>query len=270
MIKNATISPKADRLRLALGLVLGVAAAVFVAIFLIQAKDENAGGQISGDTVPVVVAAQDIAAGTRITADMVTAKQMPASVVLTGALTDASAVIDKVATVPLVAGEQVLTAKVSEVAVDFTKFKGDVPLALVIPQGKRAFSIEVSEVSAAGGLIRPGNYVDVIASGQTVSATDSQETIGTACYVAQDIEVLAVAQTAVKSLPGAVETPDEMAAVSTETGATSVTLAVTPQEAAAIAANQRGVDGTSVTRQVWLSLRPIGEHGANADLPACE
>lgn len=270
MIKNVALSGKTDRIRLLLGLALGLVAAGLIAVFLIQAKEDGSGGQLSGDTVPAVVAAQDIAAGTRLSADMVTVKELPAGAVLAGALAEPSAVVGKVTTVPLVQGEQVLSAKISDTNVDLTKFKGDLPLALAIPQGRRAYSIEVSEVSAAGGLIRPGDYVDVLASGQKVSAEDSSQTVGFSCYVAQDIQVVAVGQTPVKTTPGSVETPEEMATVTPDKAAASVTLAVTPQEAAGMAAMQRGVDGNNVQQQLWLAVRPFGEHGVNTDLPACQ
>lgn len=269
MIKNLAMGNKADRLRLVLGLILALLAAVLIAVYLGQAKGNDSGGQLSGDATAVVVAGRDIPAGTKITADMVTVKQLPASAVLQGAFPDSKSVVDKVTSVAITTGEQVLPAKITDTGVQLAQFNGDLPLSVVVPQGRRGFAVEISEASAAGGLLRPGTYVDILSSDEVVSAADSSQTVGTSCYVAQDIEVLAVGQSVVTTTAGTVESASEIAAAGAESTAASVTLAVTPQEAASLAAAQRSVDGANVQRQVWLSVRPFGEHGAVGDLSAC-
>jgi pilus assembly protein CpaB len=178
-------------------------------------------------------------------------------------------VVGKVTTVPVTAGEQILPAKLTSTGVELTQFKGDLPVSVVIPEGRRGFSVLVSEVSAVGGLLRPGNYVDVISSQEVVSATDSSKTVGTACYLSQDIEVLAVAQQVIGSRGAAAETAEGIAGAPADSAAKSVTLAVTPQEAGALAAAQRSVSGADVGNQLWLSVRPFGEHGVLSDLPGC-
>src|SRR5207249_4525064 len=86
------------------------------------------------------------------------------------------------------AGEQVLSTK-------FFARKEDSGLAFQIQPGKRAVSVYVSEVITAGGLINPGDYVDVIGlfgglpgSGAAAPSQDFSS------VVLQNIEVLAVAQ----------------------------------------------------------------------------
>jgi len=268
MIKNLAIGGKPGRLPLTLGLVLGLLSAVLIVVYLSQVGGGDGGGG-SDLTVAGVVANQDIPIGTKITADMVTLKQLPASAVIPDVFKTTDIVVGKVTTVAVTAGEQILPAKLTSTGVELTQFKGDLPVSVVIPEGRRGFSVLVSEVSAAGGLLRPGNYVDVISSQEVVSTTDSSKTVGTACYLAQDIEVLAVAQQVIGSRGAAAETAEGIAAAPADSAAASVTLAVTPQEAGTLAAAQRGVNGADVQEQVWLSVRPFGEHGVLADLPGC-
>jgi pilus assembly protein CpaB len=274
MIKNLTLGNMPNRMPLMLGLLLGIISAALIVVYLGQGKDDggtNTGGQVSGETMGIVVANQDIPAGTKITAEMLSVTQLPLSVVLTGAFEETTPVIDKVTSVPIIAGEQVLPAKISDTGVELDAFEsGDLPLSVVVPAGKRAFSVQVSEVSAAGGLIKPGYYVDVLQSGEQVSATDSSQSVGTSCYIAQDVQVLAVGQELVQATGAASESAEEIAGAGTVTTAISVTLAVTPQETAALAAAQRNVDDTNVQRQVWLAVRPFGEHGAVGDLSGCQ
>ena len=272
MIKNLTLGNMPNRMPLMLGLLLGIISAALIVVYLGQGKDggTNSGGQVTGDTMGIVVASQDIPAGTKITADMLSVRQLPLSVVLLGAFQETTPVIDKVTSVPIIAGEQVLPAKITDTGVDLSKITGDLPLSVVVPAGKRAFAVQVSEVSAAGGMVKPGNYVDILQSGQTVSAADSAQTVGTSCYIAQDVLVLAVAQELTQTTGQTAQSPEEIAGSGSQPLAVSATLAVTPQEAAALAAAQRSVDGAKVQQQVWLSVRPYGEHGATADLSGCQ
>ncbi len=271
MIKNLTLGHMPSRMPLMLGLLLGIVSAALIVVYLGQETSDSNGGSglAAGETMGIVVANQDIAAGTKITTDMVTVKQIPLSAVLRGAFEETTPVVDKVTSVPIVAGEQVLPSKITDTGVDLSKIQGELPLSVVVPAGKRAFSVQVSEVGAAGGLIKPGNYVDVLQSGQSVSATDATQTVGTACYIAQDILVLAVAQALTQTTGQTVQTPEEIAASASQPAAVSATLAVTPQEAAALAAAQGSVDGTKVDQQVWVSVRPFGEHGA-ANVASCQ
>jgi pilus assembly protein CpaB len=273
MIKNLTLGNMPSRMPLMLGLLLGIISAALIVVYLGQSDGDGgtSGGQITGETMGVVVAAQDLPAGTKITAEMLKVTQLPLSVVLAGAFEETESVVDKVTSVPIVSGEQVLTSKVSDTGVELSEFEGgDLPLSVVIPAGKRGFAIEVSEVSAAGGLVRPGYWVDILSSAEEVSATDSAQTVGTSCYIAQDIQVLAVSQQQVQAAGSSAESPSEISSAGTDSAAVSVTLSVSPEEAAALAAAQRSVDGTNVQRQVWLSVRPFNEHGVSGDLSACQ
>src|SRR3990172_8798521 len=242
MIKNLTLGNMPSRMPLMLGLLLGIISAALVVVYLGQGKDGNTGGQVSGETMGIVVAKQDIPSGTKITAEMLSVTQLPLSVVLSGAFEETTPVIDKVTSIPIVAGEQILPSKISETGVELSEFNGELPLSVVIPAGRRAFAVEVSEVTAASGLIKPGFFVDVLQSGATVSATDSSQVIGTSCYLVQDVQVLAISQQQAQATSESAGSAESISGAATAPAAVSLTLAVLPTEAAALAAAQMGVD----------------------------
>jgi len=126
-------------------------------------------------------------------------------------------------------------------------------LAFVIPPGKRAVAVEVTEVIGSGGLIVPGDFVDVIA----VRSLENNR--GRATIVLQNVEVLAVAQ----SITGEEATTPKQEGSDTTLGTTapkpepkakSVTLAVTPQEA------QRLVLYDVLAEDLRLALRGAEDH----------
>ncbi|MFI5268863.1 MAG: Flp pilus assembly protein CpaB, partial [Chloroflexota bacterium] len=133
-------------------------------------------------------------------------------------------------------------------------------LAFVVPDGKRAVSIAVSELVGSGGMIVPGDSVDVVAviDVQTnnnnvdlanprfgVDPSSRSQVQALAQYVLQNVEVLAVAQslegdpapqTTSQKVAGAVapgssapQPPKQNAAA--QPSAHTVTLAVGPEDA---------------------------------------
>ena len=265
MIKNLAIGAGSNRTMLLLALVLGVLSAVLIGVYL-SSVDNGGGTSSGGATVPVVVAAHDIAAGTRITDDMVSVKNIAADAVLTYAFQTTKSVVGQVTQVPLVSGEQIVPAKVTATGEALAQFGANPPLSLVVPTGMRAFSIYVSQVGAVGGLLRAGDHIDVILS-STVKSPDVQTNTSTACYIGQNIEVLAVAQSiktaAAKGEAGA------LASSSTDPAATTATLAVTPDQAWWLAAAQANVTQNGVGRQLWVSLRPFGDKAQAGAVPVC-
>jgi len=281
MIKNQALTKAltGNRAFLGLALLFGLIFAVLVYVYLNQVgEDDGVGGQISGETRSVVVANQDIPAGIRLAPEMVRLEAIPSSLVLSNVFDTVEGTVGQVTTLPLVAGEQVLSSRISSSGVDLTQFGDDLPVSLVIPAGMRAFSVRTSEVSAVGGLVRPGDYVDVILSGELpIGSAETPDTVGAACYIVQDVQVLAVSQ-AVTNPTGATssaapsgEEGSGPALADTEANpeAASATLAVNPQQAWALAAAQRSVNEKNVSSQLWLSLRPYAERGETPGLPVC-
>jgi Flp pilus assembly protein CpaB len=267
MIGNQVLT-RGNRGIFLLALFFGLVFAILTYVFFSNVADDG-GGQISGLTKPVVVAAQNVPAGTRITADMVEVKFIPEGLVLSNIFSDTEAVVGQVSAVPLTAGEQIVAGRVSASGIDLAQFGDNPPLAVVIPEGMRGVSIQVSEVAASGGLIQPGDYVDVLIGflpvvPETAAATTSV-TQGAACYVLQDVQVLAISQDVTRpsqgETSGAATSP--LAGSNPNPAAASATLAVTPVQAWQVTAAHEN------TSQLWLSLRPFGERGSVTGLPQC-
>ncbi|HXG36893.1 MAG TPA: Flp pilus assembly protein CpaB [Dehalococcoidia bacterium] len=254
MIKNQALF-KSNRGMLFLALLLGAIAAILVVVY-VQSAAEESGGAGGGPSGQVVVAKNDIAPGTRITAEMVTVKTVPVDLQIVGVFTRADDVVGKVTQVPVIAGEQLSGPKITATGPSIAQFQENPPLSLVIPEGMRAFSLEVEEQRAVGGLIRTGDFVDVMMPAGPAS-----------CYVVQNIQVVAVAQ-AVSTVPltGTDNNQNRTSQIGDETkpDAKSVTLAVTPAQALQLL---RAVQA-SEDNVLWLALRAFSDHGG-ANVPQC-
>ena len=262
----ATASSSRNRGLLLIAALAGVLAAALTFAYLNSqsgGKEEAPAVVSSEETVAVVVVNQDVPFGTKITADMVEVRRVPVAMALTGAFSDAKDVVGKVATTPLIAGEQVVAAKVSD-------FAGQNTLSYRVPDGRRAMSVTIPhEAWAAAGLVQPGDYVDVLAVYTVVTVdpeTTEERTETRAAIIAQDVPVLAVAQTLVEALPKVDEegnVTEDIVGNYRPTGsqtfeeAISVTLGVTPEEAALIAMIDAARDDEA---QFRLLVRQTGDH----------
>jgi pilus assembly protein CpaB len=259
------------RLLLLLALVAGIVAAILVYTALSRNSESTSGDAGATATMaPVVVAKQDIPARTKITASMVEVRQMPLDDASELAFTDLSDAVGRVTRYPIATSEQVLSTKV--VALESAAVTGD-SLSYVIPDGRRAMAINVDEVVAVGGLVLPGDYVDVMAVFDVTFRDGESEKTENKYFtrlILQNIEVLAVAQTVVDAPPeagtatgsdaeagaAAPETTGEQRARNTEAEpepkAATVTLSLTPQEAQLIfLAEENGV--------IRMAVRPYGD-----------
>ncbi len=265
MIKSQALSGRLNKVLIFLGLFLGLVSAVLVVVYL-----SSAGGESSGDTsgavlTPVVVASGDIPVGKRITEEMVEIKDITADVVLAGTYGDTGDIVGFVTRVPLVAGEQVIPAKVTATGAAIVDVENP-PLAYVIPEGMRAVSIQVDSVIGASGLIRPGDYVDVILTmtiggqGEAEEGTASGPTEDkVALTILQNVQVLSVDQdvalTAVDESAEGAPAVGEGAEANSE--ATSVTLAVSPAHGEVLT-----VAEACAEPRLALALRALGDGSA--------
>jgi Flp pilus assembly protein CpaB len=161
-------------------------------------SDLDAALTAAGGAESVVIVARDIPAGEKITADMLKTQSVPAAALLAGRHTSTDGLVGKVATAPMYAGEQVLDSKV-------TTYVGQNTLAYKVPDGMRALSLQIPhEAWANAGLAQPGDKVDVLGVTTTMKVdplTGEEKPNVVAWYLAQDVEVLAFAQTTVKVIP---------------------------------------------------------------------
>lgn len=138
--------------------------------------------------IKVVVAAKDIPEGVLLDETFVETAEVPKKFVQPGALTLPAEVLDRVAAVPMLKGSQVLDS--------FSRPAGEEGVARKIPADKRAYSIAVNDVTAVAGLVRPGDFVDVLVTAQTGSMQQGKSVAegSIARVLLQNILVLAVNQ----------------------------------------------------------------------------
>jgi pilus assembly protein CpaB len=205
----------------ALALVCGASAAVGISKLRPEGESQNV------DTVPVVVAAVDIPRGRTVSADVLKTVDMPKSHVPLGATSKMDDLVDRVCFTPLFKGEPVLDAKLTP------RGAGRGMGALTKP-GMRSFTIPTPNIaSGVAGFILPGDRVDVL-----LTVTDTGVLAlggggpnyggGTTTTLLQNVEILAVDQRVDAPADNKVDPKDLR----------SVTLQVTPQEAAQLALGQ--------------------------------
>ncbi len=108
--------------------------------------------------IRVVVAIRDIPEGSKLDENVVEERQVPRKYVQPGAISELSMAVDKTVIVPVLKGTQILESVLMSAGGS---------LAAKVPTGMRAFSCAVTDVTAAAGLIRPGDFVDVMVTVET-------------------------------------------------------------------------------------------------------
>jgi pilus assembly protein CpaB len=244
---RGAVLQRSDRTVMILASIFALVAAVLVFVVLSNSSSDDSTSNTtnSATTTSVAVASQDIPAGTRLTADMLTVSTVPQILALTGVFSGVSPIVGLTTRADLLKGEQVTASKIGEAQ------KDDKSLSLLVPQGLRAVAIPAEETSTVGGLIIPGDMVDVIVVFPEQSLT-----------LLQNVQVLAVGQVAEVLVPvaaGASATPGVLGRAPTDTepqpSAGSLTLAVTQVQAQMLAlAQQNG--------KLIATLRPRGENSS--------
>ena len=157
-------------------LVMAIILSLFVAVAVYNFLD-NVQATTKGDGT-VVVAKMDILPNTLITAEMVEQINIPSQYLQPGAVSDINQVLGIGAKEHIMSGEQI-TGRLVKVEGKDAGFAG------IIPKDKRAISVSVTDVTGVAGLIKPGDYVDVIIT----LASDRDDTIANMIF--QNILVLA-------------------------------------------------------------------------------
>jgi pilus assembly protein CpaB len=253
-MRNRVGGGRSGKAVLLLALFLGLVSAVLVYVYLSQAGGEETAA--SGETKPVVVATEDIAVATRITESMVEIKEILADSVHPDSFSTTEGVVGNLARYPIAAGEQILSDRVAAGSQTLPEGE-DLPLPYIVPEGKRAVSVGISDLVGAGGLLRPGDYVDVIL---TVKLAVGDQ-IGR--VILQDLEVLALDQQIEKVAPKLEEGDEQRVATDEgeiEPEAVTVTLAVTPVEGEVLVTAEECA--SNFGGRLALALRPFGEHTA--------
>lgn len=240
------------------GLVIAVAALLAIlataAVFMYVRGVERKNGA-GASTVSVIVAKEDIPVGAKldevIRSGGVTARNLPRDAVARGAVTDIGQLRGRIANAPILAGEQISTARLEGSS---TQPEGG---ALGIPEGHQAVTFALDLPSAGGGIVQRGDHVTIYASFSDASvirgspleaflqgkapANNSEQKLGDfVVTVVPDAQILKVVQ-------GAVSAGNSDSRV-------LMTMALRPEDAAGVLlAQQNGV--------VWLALLPPNQPG---------
>src|SRR5258708_11822166 len=112
------------------------------------------GEQKVKDTVPVLVAKQEIGAGVKLDPTQVAFEEWPRENVPLGAVAELAQYEDRACKVRSYPGDVILQAKLGE--------KGEYGASTTIPKGMRVATVSVNMTSVNSGMIRPGDRVDVL------------------------------------------------------------------------------------------------------------
>lgn len=245
--------------KLALFIALGLAVAAGIVVFAILRSNSSEQSTFAAGTVTVITATEGIPAGARIEPGMLQFTEVSEEGLAPGALANPDLAIGQIARIPILEGEPVLAGKLT------SNLQTGSGLSFIIPDGRRALGVRIDKVIGAGGLLRPGDRVDIYAvvSVPTFSTVTGEVVAepNRPIIVAQDIEVLAVEQELQRVLPtqANVERTNETGGTLSDQAdaqplSSVVTLAVTPTEAQTLLLAE---DAGSIR----LALRGLGDDG---------
>lgn len=171
--------------------VLGLVATFLINSYLKQQADEAKQRAVMSQKslTTVVVAKQGISAGVAIAENMVKEETVSKSTVQPGVATSIDRVVGRLALAPIAKGEYILLNK--------TTISGqETSLSSKIPRGKRAITVSIDSISSVGGMIRPGDHVDIVGMVPLPVMTQEgkQASQMTTLPLFQDVLVLAVGQ----------------------------------------------------------------------------
>ncbi|MDO8661634.1 MAG: Flp pilus assembly protein CpaB [Candidatus Omnitrophota bacterium] len=220
-----------QKLILISGIALGLVVVVMVKMYLDQQQQavreqaKKAIANMQVNQTAVLIAKQDIPKGSMIESAPLDTSVVPNKFVQPQAVTSLSRISGMITVADISQGEQVTLTKLA------TSKQAGGDLAGLTPAGKRAISIAVDNLSSLAGMIKPGDYVDVIATLQIPmqNAEGQQGSQIAVLSLFQNVLVLAMGQ----NTGGPVASRGRGETVETTGGGVAplVTLALTPQEA---------------------------------------
>ena len=169
---------------LGVALILGLAA-VFLANSYLSGTERRAA---LGGTTKVAVAATPLAYGVDITPDKVRFVDFPNSSIPPGAFTNTAQLIRpgkrRVALLPIAVNEPILAGKISGEGQGAS-------IAALLPDGKRAASVAINDVSGVAGFVQPNDSVDVLVTRSLLVAAGNTQVTD---VLLQNVRVIAIDQ----------------------------------------------------------------------------
>ncbi len=195
-----------------------VVAALGTVLIFVYVKNADDRAQADAAPVDVLVATQDVAAGTSA-ADASNAgafeiKEVPTSAAAEGALTDITIISDQVALAPIFPGQQILAQMFGA--------PGSVS-GLNVPKDKLAISVQLGDPERVAGFVAPGSEVAIFA---TIARTGAE---GQSTQVLlSEVEVIGVGATSLSTQTVTTDTGEQ---TTEEIPRAILTLAVVQKEA---------------------------------------
>jgi pilus assembly protein CpaB len=199
------------RVVLVIGVAILLALLASVGVYRYLSQKGRMAEEARLQTVGIVVAVVEIPIGTTINANQVALTAWPKDLYPKDSFADQKLVIGRVGKRDFLRGEPIVESKL------IPSGKGAGLLSLIVPEGKRAFSLRVNEVVGVGGFIVPDTKVDVILT--TIRAGSSEKV---SKLILENMPVLAAGQ---------IVEQKENKPITVNT----VTLSVTPDEAERLA-----------------------------------
>ena len=207
---------------LVVAFVVGLVAAAFV--YMHGQKTQQEKEQILADPHDVVVAATNIPAGMALSEENITTRSVPAQFLPASPLLskDVNIYLGQPVSQDIEAGSMILTS-------DFAVAEAARTLAGRVPSKERAMTIPVDAISGVGGLLQPGDRVDILGTfpvgqrDELIPEASGGESIGyVTMSLLQNVTLLAVGQRIADVTQGGNRAGS---------GYSHVTLAMTPDEA---------------------------------------
>jgi pilus assembly protein CpaB len=196
-----------------------------------------------GASKPVLFAKTSIPERTLVEESMVRREMVPSGFVQPGAIGSVDDVKGKMTSTNILQGEQIVAGKIAT-------SDSELGLAVLIPEGKKAITVAINDVTGVAGLLLPNNHVDVLG---TFTSGNDVVTTG----LLNDIKVLAV-NTMTTPRSRAVEAAEAKEGLfagdrGRDGGGqiTNATLAVTLEDAQKLALAQEIGTVTLVLRSPW-------------------
>ena len=129
----------------------------------------------------VVVVKQDISARSQLTPEMIDIQEVPAEYIHPMAILNVDDAINKLTLIPLNAGEQLLQTKIADPDTDY--------LSYILREGYVAYTVPISELTTAAGMVRIGDKVHVM--GEFAEGIAGEDIVH---YVLTDVPIIAIGQ----------------------------------------------------------------------------
>ena len=181
--------------------------------------------ELHANTVDAIYAKSDIPRGKIISEDMLFTKPITKNSLPPEAATSLTKVIDNVATVNIKEDSIILSDMVGPPAAK------EATLAMKTPIGKRAISVSVDNISSLVGMIKPGDYVDVISLILLPAMVEGKQAAQPATVpLFQNVQVLAVGAQLNRTQEAEISSRRRKEEPASREAAPLITLALSPEE----------------------------------------